>query len=362
MDAEQIRDGVKNMQQGDKAASKGLFRKPDWDLAASCYERAATSFKIAKSSDQAVQAYIKASDALSKADATHLAGKALENAAFILAHDLNQPQRAAELYQRASNYFMTQGSIDRAAEQLEKAGRALENVDVNASYDMYSKACTIYEQEDRGRFAVDIFKRAVSLLIRNKKYDKAIEMLKRQSIVLQKFTSRSHLYKANLSILILIFAIGDDVEAGKQFSYMCGNDAGFAQSEEAQIAQDLLQAYDERDQELLERTVRLQHVTFLDNEVVKLARLLTVPGEVLSSTTTSPRKGNYTNPSRKVPDTHVPDMRSMSHAEARAELYSSHTGRSTASPAVDEKDGLSKDFSNLRTDDYYSDEDEEGLR
>ncbi|KAI8376885.1 soluble NSF attachment protein [Blakeslea trispora] len=353
MDAEQIRDGVKNMQQGDKAASKGLFRKPDWDLAASCYERAATSFKIAKSSDQAVQAYIKASDALSKADATHLAGKALENAAFILAHDLNQPQRAAELYQRASNYFMTQGSIDRAAEQLEKAGRVLENVDVNASYDMYSKACTIYEQEDRGRFAVDIFKRAVSLLIRNKRYDKAIEMLKRQSIVLQKFTSRSHLYKANLSILILIFAIGDDVEAGKQFSYMCG--------EEAQIAQDLLQAYEERDQELLETTVRLQHLTFLDNEVVKLARLLTVPGEVLSSTT-SPRRGNYTTPTnnRKLPDNNVHDVRSMSHAQARAELYSNHTGRPPQ--PVDEKDSLNKDFSNLRTDDYYSDEDEEGLR
>jgi hypothetical protein len=71
----------------------------------------------------------------------HLAGKALENAAFILAQNLNQPQRAAEAYQRASNYFMTQGtirikkpvadvdfkcfigSIDRAAEQLEKAGK-----------------------------------------------------------------------------------------------------------------------------------------------------------------------------------------------------------------------------------------------
>lgn len=47
--------------------------------------------------------------------------------------------------------------------------RALENVDVNASYDMYSKACALYEQEDRGRFAVDIFKKAISLLIRNKK-------------------------------------------------------------------------------------------------------------------------------------------------------------------------------------------------
>ncbi|RCI04333.1 hypothetical protein CU098_012623 [Rhizopus stolonifer] len=339
MDAEQIRDGVKNMQQGDKAASKGLFRKPDWDLAASYYEP--TNFKIAKSNDQAVQAYIKASDALSKADAIHLAGKALENAAFILAQNLNQPQRAAELYQRASNYFMTQGSIDRAAEQLEKAGRALENVDVNASYDMYSKACAIYEQEDRGRFAVEIFKKAISLLIRNKKYDKAIDMLKRQSVVLQKFTSRSHLYKANLSILVLIFAIGDDVEAGKQFSSMCGNDAGFAQSEEAEIAEDLLKAYEERDQELLEKTVRLQHMSFLDNEVVKLARLLTVPGEVLSSTT-SPRRDHYSHTNKNMTDNQ--QVYNMPHAQARAELYS-------------------HDLSNeLKTKDYYSDEDEEGLR
>jgi phosphoglycerate-specific signal transduction histidine kinase len=52
-----------------------------------------------------------------------LAGKATESAAFIIAHNLNQPQRAADAYQRASNFFMTQGSIDRAAEQLDKAGR-----------------------------------------------------------------------------------------------------------------------------------------------------------------------------------------------------------------------------------------------
>lgn len=52
---------------------------------------------------------------------------------------------------------------------LIQGNRALENVDVNASYDMYSKACSLYEQEDRGRFAVDIFKKAISLLIRNKK-------------------------------------------------------------------------------------------------------------------------------------------------------------------------------------------------
>ncbi|KAG0171529.1 hypothetical protein DFQ28_000874 [Apophysomyces sp. BC1034] len=325
MEAQRIREGVKLMQEGDKASSKGLFRKPDWDIAAGCYERAAVSFKIAKSYDQAVQAYAKASEALFKADAIHLAGKAMENAALVLAQNLNQPQRAAEAYQRASDLFMTQGSIDRAAEQLEKAGRAMENTDINAAIEMYSSACTLYEQEDRGRFAIEIFKKAISLLIKSKKYEKAVDMLHRQSQTLKKMASRSHLYKANLSIMIVLFAIGDDVEAGKQFNSMC--DPGFMLSEEAEICQCLLQAYNEGNQELLEATVRRQHVSFLDNEVAKLARTLTVPGEVLSGghqhsqpayhvrdrTQSSPRPTQASG---------TGDVHTMSPAQVRAELYS----------------------------------------
>ncbi|KAI8977020.1 hypothetical protein BDF20DRAFT_820816 [Mycotypha africana] len=337
MEAEQIRDGVKYMQQGDKASTKGFFRKPDWDLAASYYDKAATSFKIAHSYDQAVQAYYKSSEALSKADAIHLAGKALESAAFLLAQNLNQPQRAAEAYQRASDYFMTQGSIDRAAEQLDKAGRVLEAIDVNASFNVYSKACTLYEQEDRGRFAVEIFKRAISLLIRNRKYDRAVEMLKRQSVILQKFTSRTHLYKANLSILILIFAIGDDVEAGKQFNTMC--------SEEAEIAEQLLKAYDERDQSLLEKTVRLQHVTFLDNEVVKLARMLTVPGETLSS---AAKKGSATYNSNAQANS------ASTGADSTAPYGSQHSATGNGNISSFDKLNINNNG--------YDDEDEEDLR
>lgn len=40
---------------------------------------------------------------------THLAGKALESGALIVAQNMNQPQRAAEMYQRASDLFMTAG-------------------------------------------------------------------------------------------------------------------------------------------------------------------------------------------------------------------------------------------------------------
>jgi hypothetical protein len=116
----------------------------------------------------------------------------------------------------------------------------------------------------------------------------------------------------------------------------------------------LLTAYEQRDQELLEKTVRLQHVTFLDNEVVKLARLLTVPGEVLSSASPRRDQENVRPLSQQYQRTTADnsDVRNMSHAQARAELYSR-----SSQPT----DDLNKGFSNMKVADD-DDEDEEGLR
>ncbi|KAJ2956156.1 hypothetical protein NQZ79_g7943 [Umbelopsis isabellina] len=292
MEAERIKTAVKLMQDGDKASSKGLFKKPDWDIAGQNYERAATAFKVGKSYEQAVQAYTKASDALLKADATHLAGKSMESAAQILAQNLQQPDRAADAYRRASELFVTQGSVDRGAEQLEKAAKVMENVDVNAAIELYSQSCSLYEQEDRGRFAMDTFKKAIALLVKTQKYDRAMEMLHRQSAVLQKLTNRGALYKANLSIVILALAMGDEVEASKQFHTFCSRDGGFPQSEEAEISDDLIKAYEHGDHELLVKTVRRQNITFLDNEIARLSRTLTVPGQSLGG-------GGYGTPSAR---------------------------------------------------------------
>jgi len=45
----------------------------------------------------------------------------------------------------------------------------MENVDVNAAIDLYSQSCSLYEQEDRGRFAMDTFKKAIALLVKTQK-------------------------------------------------------------------------------------------------------------------------------------------------------------------------------------------------
>lgn len=52
---------------------------------------------------------------------------------------------------------------------LKNIRRVMENVDVNAAIDFYSQSCSLYEQEDRGRFAMDTFKRAIALLVKTQK-------------------------------------------------------------------------------------------------------------------------------------------------------------------------------------------------
>ncbi|CAG8761051.1 12163_t:CDS:2, partial [Acaulospora colombiana] len=70
----------------------------------------------------------------------------------------------------------------------------------------------------------------------------------------------------------------DEVEAKKQFQLFCLH--AFVQSEESAVASSLLDAFEQGDQELLETTVHRQIITFLDNDIAKLARGLQVPGGI----------------------------------------------------------------------------------
>lgn len=49
---------------------------------------------------------------------------------------MNQPQRAAEVYKQASDLFMADGKMDRAAEQLEKAAR-YDNTNIYLNIHLY---------------------------------------------------------------------------------------------------------------------------------------------------------------------------------------------------------------------------------
>lgn len=119
--------------------------------------------------------------------------------------------------------------------------------------------------------------------------------------------------------------------AAHHCQFRLDSDPGFSHSEEADICQCVLQAYEQGDQELLENTVRRQQISFLDNEIAKLSRTLTVPGETLSSGATgyglplSSSSGYSSNRSQTPPTARASPMpsetRALSPSEARAELY-----------------------------------------
>lgn len=212
-----------------------------------------------------------------KSDSIYLAAKATEAGALIAAQQTNNPGNAAAIYSRASDMYLTHGAADKAAEMLEKAGRTTETTNVDKAIEYYIMACTLYEQEDRGRFAVETFKRTVSVLLKNKRYPKAVEILTRMAEVMEPLANKAALFKVYLSIIITLLEMKDDVEAGKRYDIFLTS-PGFAQSDEVRAAGELLDAFEKRDPDMLQTVISQQTFTFLDNEVARLAQQLRVPG------------------------------------------------------------------------------------
>ncbi|KAI1315278.1 hypothetical protein EDD11_001010 [Mortierella claussenii] len=258
------------------------------------------AFQAGKSYEQAIVAFVKASDAMVSATSLFMAGRALENAGNIALQKQSQPRRATDLYKRASGLYLQSMIPDRAAEMLERSAKAMEPVSVDSAIDLYIGACTIYEAEDRARYATDTFKRTISVLVKHRRFEKAIEMLQRLGNVQKVTPNKLAYYKTLLSIIIIQLAVGDEVDAANRFQAYCSIE-GFAQSEESQVAHAMLDAFDQGDQEYYNQTAARQHVGFLDNEVARLARNIIISNELaLDGGIVDPAK--VSNP----PGTHIP--------------------------------------------------------
>ncbi|CAI2184897.1 19290_t:CDS:2 [Funneliformis geosporum] len=265
-----IREAVQFLTEGDKATKKSWFKKPEWDVAGQNYDKAASCFKAARSFDQAIQAYQKASDAMFKSDSLFMAAKSMESAANLAAQQLKQPERASEMYRKASDLYQAHMTPDRAGEIT------MEPISVDSAIEFYVAACNLFESEDRGRFAIDTFKRTIATMIKNKRYIEAVEIMHRLSKIYQSINNQSGLNKNCLGIIITLLAAEDEVEAKKQFQTFCQH--AFVRSEESAISSSLLDAFEQGDQDLIDKVMRNPIVTYLDNEVAKLSRELQVPG------------------------------------------------------------------------------------
>nr|KAJ3420804.1 hypothetical protein HK105_005229 [Polyrhizophydium stewartii] len=242
LEANHMSSGNELMNEGAKALAKTTFfgkPKPDHDAALQCFEQAGTMF---------------------------LAAKALETAANLVAQNMNDPRAAGPLFQQASHMFLAHGSADRAGEMLEKAAKSLETSDPAAATQFYLDSCAVFEDEDRLRMGVDTFKRAIAFCLRAQRMDTAMALSDRLEIAFLKLDNQPSFARQALTNVVLQLAVGNESGARLKIEDASRKSGRFEQTDDGQVANDLLTAIETGDEPLLANIMRSSPIRFLDNE------------------------------------------------------------------------------------------------
>eukprot|EP01116_Phalansterium_solitarium_P018159 TRINITY_DN4712_c0_g1_i2.p1 TRINITY_DN4712_c0_g1~~TRINITY_DN4712_c0_g1_i2.p1 ORF type:complete len:299 (+),score=149.20 TRINITY_DN4712_c0_g1_i2:110-1006(+) len=280
---QKVQEGLQLLKQADKLTQKTLTRwKADWEGAALLYEQAATSFKNARAFEQAKQAFEKASGAQYRSQLVQSAARLLESAAA-MAREQRQAAEAATLLERAAALHSEHGApAETAADCLIRAAKAVEQDDEQRATSLSRQACELFEidgSSSRAQFAVAPFKYAISLHLRRpqQQHEAAVELTERLCAVLKRLNNTHELHKQALSMVVLLLHADDPVAADRRYQQFAAEEPEFGGSAEGRLAFELLTAFEHNDQQALQQLTQRQTLTFLDNQLARLAKSLRLP-------------------------------------------------------------------------------------
>ncbi len=297
MEKKKIAEAEKALLDATKCTKTSMFGrwKPDYEAAAAEYEKAAVAFRVAKAMPRAIDAFSKAADMHEKFDSGYMAAKHMETAAFLAGvGGLKEPLQSAELYERAAGLHRIDGRVENAAECLGKGARALEGVDNARGATLATEACDLYDEDVladasdmRTIQSLEPCKLAVQFHLRTGRPGLAAPVLRRQARVHVKLEQPHNVAKCELSAVVVCLAADEFANAADGCSAAQERGDGFAGTDEAQAAEELLSAYTSQSEEALAACLGQSVFSFLDNQVSLTAKTLTlrscgVPGERLT--------------------------------------------------------------------------------
>ncbi|XP_064820877.1 gamma-soluble NSF attachment protein-like [Oncorhynchus masou masou] len=250
--------------------------KPDYDSAASEYSKAAVAFKNAKMLEEAKEAYLQEAEAHTNNKTLFHAAKALEAAGMML-KDMQRIPEAIQYIERASMMYVENGTPDTAALALDRAGKLIESQDLAKAVDLYQKAASVFENEDRLRQAVEMLGKSSRLLVRQHKLDEAAVSLQKEKNMYKEIENYPTCFKKTSAQVLVHLHRNDFVAADKcvRESYSL---PGFSGSEDCIALEQLLQGYDEQDEDQVHRVCNSPLFKYMDNDYAKLSVSLRVPG------------------------------------------------------------------------------------
>ncbi|XP_060576433.1 gamma-soluble NSF attachment protein-like [Ruditapes philippinarum] len=272
-----LKEAAGHIQQAEKCLKTSLMKwNPDLDGAASEYIKAATCYKNAKALADARGAYLKAAEMQERMKSPFHAAKSYEQAG-LLSKENKELDQAVHYMERASFMFQEHGTPDTAALCLEKAAKMVEQTKPAHAVELYKKASDVADIEDRPRQSAENIGKAGRLLINLERYEEAIECLTKEINFYAAAENYAMINKLVLAVVLIKLTLGDYV-AADQFYRSSISHPGFTDSEECAAVDELLQAYDDGDEETARRVLSIPLIKYMDNCFAKLSKKLVIPG------------------------------------------------------------------------------------
>ncbi|XP_013785057.1 gamma-soluble NSF attachment protein-like, partial [Limulus polyphemus] len=175
-----VSEGEECIRQAEKYLKTSFFKwKPDYDSAANEYSKAATCFKGARALSKCKDALLRAADCYIKNNSFFSAAKCYEQAA-LMAKDMKDYTEVVTLTNQACQMFREYGTPDTAALSMEKGAKIIESYHPERAIEMFAKASEVVMLEERPKQAAEYVGKAVRLLLKLKRYDEAAEMMKKE--------------------------------------------------------------------------------------------------------------------------------------------------------------------------------------
>ncbi|XP_062337147.1 N-ethylmaleimide-sensitive factor attachment protein, gamma b [Osmerus eperlanus] len=277
MAAQKINEAHEHIAKAEKCLKTNLTKwKPDYDTAASEYAKAAVCFKNAKQFEQAKDAYLKEAEYHTENKTLFHAAKAIEQAGMMM-KDMKKMPEAIEYIEKASMMYVENGTPDTAAMALDRAGKLIEPMSLEKAVDLYQKAASVFENEDRLRQAAELLGKASRLLVRLRRLDEAAVALQKEKNMYKDIENYPMCFKKTTAQVLVHLHRVDFVAADK-----CVRDTyslpGYDTSEDAIAMNTLLAGYDDQDEDVVHYICNLPLLKYMDNDYAKLAISLRVPG------------------------------------------------------------------------------------
>ncbi|NXJ08903.1 SNAG protein, partial [Odontophorus gujanensis] len=191
--------------------------------------------------------------------------------------EMQRLPEAVQLIEKASMMYLENGTPDTAAIALERAGKLIENVNPEKAVQLYQQAASVFENEERLRQALEMLGKASRLLVRGRRLDEAALSLQKEKSIYKEIENYPTCYKKTIA-QVLVHLHRNDYVAAERCVRESYSIPGFNGSEDCAALEQLLEGYDQQDQDQVSEVCNLPLFKYMDNDYAKLGLTLVVPG------------------------------------------------------------------------------------